>query len=403
MAKARQKPSGKWEIGLRHPDLPGGRKYFTFDSQEEAEKYAQQWNLNKSAGLPIPQELVNPVDSYGSVRLARVLGEWERSGYAAPSQYLTLSTLTREIGGVKLSEANYKWLQGYIQWLKVDKQLTPQTIKQRIQGLGRAFDEYLRNHHGLVMQNPTRLLPKGYATYSDVDAKLVKMSGGEVKENVSRDRRLHPGEDEKIVKVLSGYERPDRVRGLQLKGGTALRTLYWLIVNTGLRLKEAATLKRWQIDFESKVIKAQSSKQWRGKVAYRDVPMTPFVHSVLLEYMETRSMLPGAWFFPFMEEEGVEDYSRVSQRLSFRFRIAFEYMDIVDLKEHDLRHEATCRWLEMRDASGNFLFRMEEVNRIMGWAPGSVMAQRYASFRGSDMAAKLWPSEGASGGFSAAG
>ncbi len=28
MAKARQKPSGKWEIGLRHPDLPGGRKYF---------------------------------------------------------------------------------------------------------------------------------------------------------------------------------------------------------------------------------------------------------------------------------------------------------------------------------------------------------------------------------------
>lgn len=390
MAKARQKPSGKWEIGLRHPDLPGGRKYFTFDTKEEAERYAQHWNLNKQAGMPVPQELLQSDNGYSSVRLARVLGEWEQSGYAAPSQYLTLSTLTKEIGGIKLVEANYKWLQGYIQWLKVEKQLTPQTIRQRIQALGRAIDEYLRNHPAVVMQNPTRLLPKGYAIYNDMDAKLVKAAGGEVKENVARDRRLHPGEEEKIVKVLSGYERPDRPRGLQLKGGTALRTLYYLIVNTGLRLKEAATLKRWQLDFESKVIRAQCSKQWRGKVAYRDVPMTPFVYEVLSEYMETRPMLPNAWFFPFMEEEGVEDYRRVSQRLSFRFKIAFEYMDIYDLHEHDLRHEATCRWLEMQDANGNFLFRLEEVNRIMGWAPGSVMAQRYASFRGTDMAAKLW-------------
>lgn len=397
MAKARQKPSGKWEIGLRHPDLPGGRKYFTFDSQEEAEAYARSWNLNKAAGMAVPQELLEANSSYANVRLSRVFGEWGESGFAAPTQHLTLSTLTREVGGVKLSEANYKWLQGYIQWLKVEKQLTPQTIRQRIQAVGRAIDEYLRNHPGFVMQNPTRLLPKGYATYNDMDAKLVKVAGGVVKENIARDRRLHPGEEEKIVKVLSGYERPDRPRGLQLKGGTALRTLYWLIVNTGLRLKEAATLKRWQLDFHSKVIKAQSSKQWRGKVAYRDVPMTPFVYEVLMEYMETRATLPGAWFFPFMEEDGIEDYRKVSQRLSFRFKIAFEYMDINDLKEHDLRHEATCRWLEMKDASGNFLFRLEEVNRIMGWAPGSVMAQRYASFRGTDMAAKLWPSLGGPG------
>lgn len=397
MAKARQKPSGKWEIGLRHPDLPNGRKYFTFDSQEEAEAYARTWNLNKAAGLQIPQELTETDSGYTNIRLARVFGEWEQSGYAAPSQHLTLSTVTREVGGIRLVDASYRWLQGYIQWLKVEKQLTPQTIRQRVQAIGRSIDEYLRNHPGLAIQNPAKLLPKGYSIYSDMDAKLVKAAGGEVKQNVARDRRLHPGEEEKIVKVLSGYERPDRPRGLQLKGGTALRTLYWLIVNTGLRLKEAATLKRWQIDFDSKVIKAQNSKQWRGRVAHRDVPMTPFVHEVLTEYMETRAMLPGAWFFPFMEEDGVEDYSRVSQRLSFRFRIAFEYMDIVDLKEHDLRHEATCRWLEMKDASGNFLFRLEEVNRIMGWAPGSVMAQRYASFRGTDMAAKLWPTAGGPG------
>ena len=86
-----------------------------------------------------------------------------------------------------------------------------------------------------------------------------------------------------------------------------------------------------------------------------------------------------------------EYLSSFHQRLSFRFRIAFEYMDIVGLHEHDLRHEATCRWLELKDADGRDLFRLEELNKIMGWKPGSVMAQRYASFRGVDLAQRLWP------------
>ncbi len=37
------------------------------------------------------------------------------------------------------------------------------------------------------------------------------------------------------------------------------------------------------------------------------------------------------------------------------------------------------------------MFRLEELNKIMGWKPGSVMAQRYASFRGVDLAQRLWP------------
>ncbi|WP_313569424.1 tyrosine-type recombinase/integrase [Comamonas terrigena] len=394
MAKPRQKASGKWEIGLRHPSLPQGRKYFTFDTEEEAVAYSQQWKLMKHAGLPPPRELLEPDNGYGSTRLSRVLGEWEQSGYAAPSQILTISTVNKEVGTIKLMEASYKWLQGYIQWLKVEKQLTPQSIRHRVQCLGRAIDEYLRNHPALVMQNPTRLLPKGYSAYSDTDTKLATANGGEAKVNVQRDRRLCAGEEEKILQVLSGYERPDRPRGLQLQGGNALLTLFCLILGTGLRLKEAATLKRSQIDMDAKIIRAQSSKQWRGKVAFRDVPMSPAVHRALDAYLSTRSVLPAAWLFPFMEEEGVKGYRTVSSRLSGRFRIAFEYMEIMDLHEHDLRHEATCRWLEMRDAGGNFLFRLEEVNRIMGWSPGSAMAHRYASFRAEDMAAKLWQAGG---------
>ncbi|WP_313074977.1 tyrosine-type recombinase/integrase [Melaminivora sp.] len=390
MAKPRQKPSGKWEIALRHPALPGGRKYFSFDSEQEAVEYAQQWKLMKGAGLQPPVALTQPPGPASSVRLVRVLGEWSESGFAAPTQIGTLKKLSQEVGSVKLAEADYTWLTGYLRQLKVDKNLSPTSIKQRIQALGRAIDEYLRHHPGLQLASPVRLLPRGYSRYSDAEAKLVVAKGQQPKVNVERDRRLQPDEEEKIVRVLSGYERPDRPRGLQLKGGNALLTLYLLLVNSGLRLKEAYTLRRHQVDMDRKVMRVQCSKQWRGAVSWRDVPMRPEVHAALADYLATRPMLPQAWLFPFMEEEGVKGEKTVSQRLSFRFRLAFEYMGIEGLHAHDLRHEATCRWLELKDARGLWLFRLEELNKIMGWKPGSVMAQRYASFRAEDLTARLW-------------
>lgn len=393
MAKPRQKPSGKWEIALRHPALPHGRKYFLFDSEGEAIKYAEQWKLMKDADIPPPMELLQPSHQPRDVRLAHVLGLWSDSGFAAPSQILTLKTVTRELGPLKFSELTYKRLADYVRELKVQKNLSPCSIKHRVQAIGRAVDEYLRHHPSIETGNPVKLLPKGYSVYTDLDAKLVTAKGGKVKSTQVRDRRLLPGEHEKIVKVLSGYERPDRARGLQLKGGNALLTLYLVIVNSGLRLKEAYTLRRNQVDMEGKLIRVQNSKLWRGKVSFRDVPMRPEVYHALESYLRTRPMLPGAWLFPFMEEEGVKGLVTVSSRLSFRFRIAFEYMDIEGLHEHDLRHEATCRWLELKDADGRDLFRLEELNKIMGWAPGSLMAQRYASFRGVDLAQRLWAAQ----------
>lgn len=396
MAKPRLKPSGKWEIGLRHPSLPNGRKYFTFDTEGDAIAYGQQWKLMKHADIPPPAELTTPTSPGEGVRLSRILGEWSDSGFAAPTQILTLKTLTREVGAVRFSEANYKWLTGYLRSLKVEKNLSPTSIKHRIQALSRAIDEYLRHNLDVKISNPVKLLPKGYSTYSDVDAQMVKAKGGKVKVSEVRDRRLLPGEHEKILAVLSGYERPDRARGLELKGGDALLTLYLLILNTGLRLREAYTLTRGQIDMESKVIRVKETKQWRGKISFRDVPMRPEVHQALSSYFASRlSFEHSTLLFPFLEEEGVEKgkkgLTRASSRLSFRFRIAFEYMDIVGLHEHDLRHEATCRWLELKDADGRDMFRLEELNKIMGWKPGSVMAQRYASFRGVDLAQRLWP------------
>ncbi len=393
MAKARQKDSGRWEIALRHPLLPGGRRYFTFGTQAEANAYAEQWRVMKQAGIDPPAELLRPVAAHDPP-LGAVLRAWANGGLAAPSQQITIGTLVAEVGAVRLSGATYAWLTGYVQSLKArERNLAPNSIRHRIQALGRAIDEYLRHHPQLVVQNPVRLLPKGYSAYSDLDARLARAAGGAPRRDEVRDRRLLPGEEERIVAALSGHQRPDRERALLLPGGNALLTLFWLILGTGLRLREAYRLTRGQVDLGAKVIRVQSSKQWRGRVVFRDVPMRPEVHAALVEYLATRSMLPAAPLFPFTTEQSGLTEKQVTQRLSDRFRIAFAYAGCDGLREHDLRHEATCRWLELRDAAGGWMFRGEEINRIMGWAPGSAMAQRYASFRAEDLARRMWVTE----------
>lgn len=390
-ARARQKPSGKWEIGLRHPSLPGGRKYFTFDTEAEANAYGEQWHLMKLASIAPPAELLKAAPS-ASKTLGYIVRQWANSGLAAPSQQSSLSSLVMEVGEVKLSDVTYAWLAGYVQTLKVKNNLGPSAIRFRIQGLGRAIDEYLRHNPDVVMTNPVRLLPRGYSSYSDVDRRLAEANGGRVKVDVERDRRLHDGEEERIIAALSGHDVDGRRNLLWLKGGDAMLTLYLVIVNSGLRLLEAYTLKRHQVDMTAKVIRAKCSKLRRGTVRFRDVPMRMEVYQALLAYLSSRSLKPEDNLFPFLDEDPGLTCKRVTTRLSLRFARLFEYAGMPDLHEHDLRHEATCRWLELRDGNGQWMFRLEELNRIMGWSSGSKMAQRYASFRGSDLAQRLWSS-----------
>lgn len=389
MARARQKPSGVWEIGLRHPKLPGGRRYFTFPTESEANSYAEQWRLMKLAGVDPPAELLQPA-SMPSMLLGPIIRAWASSGKAAPSQQSALGSLFTEVGSTRLVDADYAWLSAYVQRLKTVNNLAPNSIRHRIQALGRAIDEYLRLNPKVSFVNPVKLLPRGYSTYTEVDAKLAKAAGKEARHDVERDRRLHDGEEARIVAALSGVQRKDKPRGMPVYDG-ALLTMFLLIVNSGLRLREAYLLRRGWVDLEARVMRVQCSKQWRGRVVFREVPIVPAAHAALTRYLATRpAMLPAAYLFPFMEEEADITLKKVTQRLSDRYRHAFEYAGCADLHEHDLRHEATCRWLELRGRDGNWLFRLEEVNRIMGWSNNSTMAQRYASFRGADFAARVW-------------
>lgn len=381
MASIRQLKSGKWEVTIRHPQLPRGRKFFTFGTEEAARTYGEQWDLLVKAGLPIPQQLlVQTRAETGS--LALVLRARANAPETAASEQATLGLLMKEVGQVKLDAVTYTWAENWITQLKTRSNLAPSSIRKRVGALSRAIDGYLRMVPDAVLANPLHLLPKRYSIYTERDAALVRAAGREPKTDIERDRRLESGEEVRILAALRGEKRADKQRGLE--PSEAMCVLFLVLVYGGLRLKEAYTLRVDQVDLAAKVLRVRKSKLWHGKVAFKDVPIQPALYGPLKGYLHGRTGL----LFPFWD--GTEPERKVTNRLSQAFARAFAYAQCEGLTEHDLRHEATCRWLELRDKSGNWMFRPEEINRIMGWAPNSKMAQRYASFRGESLAARLW-------------
>lgn len=374
MSSVRQLRTGKWEATLRHPELPKGRKYFTFDTEVDARNYARQWDLLVKAGKPPPAVLMEKPKNEAT--LGVVLRAKANADETAPSDQDTIRLLIAEVGTVKFSAVTYAWAENWVRDLKVKQNLAPSSIRKRVGTLSRAIDSYLRRMPDIALSNPLSLLPKRYSTYSDRDVVLGAMP----KTDASRERRLLPGEEERIAAAMRGEKRPDRERALS--ADPALLALFQTLLLTGLRLKEAYTLRVEQIDFDTKVIRARKSKLWGGKVAYKDVPIQPGLFPILKAQATTGLV------FPFWD--GIEPERKATNRLSAAFARAFAYAQCEGLTEHDLRHEATCRWFELKGKDGHWMFRSEEIHRIMGWSANSKMALRYASFRGEALAQRLW-------------
>jgi integrase len=379
MASVRRTPAGAWELTIRHRLLPRPR-YFTFDTQTQAEDYGRQVDEVLRRGV-VPEGL-RPLAA-SPVGLSSVLRAWLATGRPAATDQPVLELLIEEQGKVALVDVTITWAEDWVQALKVGRNLAPGTIRKRVGSLRRALDWHLRQHPALQWSNPLRLLAGDYSAYSPEDGRQVAAAGGDIRRDVQRDRRLQPGELERIEAALAGVKRPERERGL--KSDLAFTLLFRLVLHTGVRLREAYRLRCDDVDLKRRVLTVQSSKQRHGREKIRHVPIRRELHADLASWVPGRAgLLLPCW------DGDADSMDAVTGRLSARFASLFAYAECVGLTEHDLRHEATCRWLEERDAAGGWLFRAEEIPRLMGWAPGSRMLERYASFRAEDLAGRLW-------------
>lgn len=391
MASVRQTPGGKWELTIKHKLLPR-RIYLTFDSEQVAVAYGQQVKSLLNAGI-VPAGLVNEGDgrSRERVLLANVLREWLNTGQPAASDQSVLALLVDEIGDLPVESLTYAWCEAWVDSMKLEKNYAPGTIRKRVASLSRAVDWFMKARPNIPLSNPLRMLPRGAATYNAHDARRLAVVGKEARGDTARERRLAPGELERILSALNGEKRPDRERPMRPPHARELRTLFLLILHTGVRLREAYTLTVGQFDMKRRVIRVQSSKQWHGRLKFREVLMVPELHAEMTSHLSTLEADANVLVFPWWDgDRDLKSMARVSTRLSNQFTRVFEYAQCPGLTEHDLRHEATCRWYEMRRPDGAWVLSEREIDTLMGWSPGSNMASRYASFRADDLAARVW-------------
>ncbi len=353
--------------------------FFTFDTESEARSYGDQLEALLSRGIVPADLLAAPERKTGDLLVIEVIRAYSKSAHVAPSDNEVLDVLVQETPGLRVSGITFAWCDDYVRRLKRTKNLAPGTIRKRVGSLARVLDWHIRQTTAPGAQpqaNALRLLPRGYSSYTPEDV----ASGVAAKRDVVRNRRLSPDEYARIVRVLAGEKRADRERPLAVDPAFAL--LFDLIVDTGVRLFEAYRLRVQSIDFAQGIINVDGSKGHHGMIKPRVVPLKPALRAKLQAWCDGRVGL----VFPFWDGTP-EQKDLASGRLTARFAVLFDYAQVPDFREHDLRHEATCRWVELRGERG-WVFSDIEVCRIMGWTDTRMML-RYASLRGSDLASRL--------------
>ena len=372
------------QLRVTHDLLP--KAFFaTFEGEREARDYGEQLHALLDRGV-VPQELLAATPKGDDPLLIEVIRSYTKAAPITASDDALLGQMLSELVGTRVNGVTHLWVDQYVKNLKLKraKPIAPSTIRKRIGALGRVLDWHWRRvtpQDKLPPANPFRLLPRGFSLYSQGEAKELAKSDRVAKRDQVRNRRLAPGDEDRILAALAGLKRPDRERALV--ADPAFTMLFRLIVATGMRLREAYRLRADQIDLKRRLIHVEGSMGHRGAIKPRLVPMTSELNEMLRPWCEGRVGL----LFPFWN--GAEDdLKKATARLSARFRVLFDYAGVDDMTEHDLRHEATCRWVVMRQPGGGWVFSDVEICRIMGWTSTDMMLT-YASLRGEDLAARL--------------
>jgi len=364
---------GKFQLCVKNKLLPKPF-YHSFNTEIEADNYGKQLRALLAQGI-VPRELLEqvPQAAKASPLLLEMMRAYEKdpNTRVAVTELPTLTLLAKETPGLRMNDITFVWANSLINGYKARK-LAPGTIRKRIGALARIVGWYHRKTalDGQVPQvNVLSLLPRGYSQYGDGS-----------KRDVHRDVRMSPADREAVLSTLRGEKRPDRER--PWGDDPAFELLFSLIVDTGLRLREAYRLRVDQLDVARGVLNVEGSKGHHGAAKPRLVPLKREIRAQLVKWCEGKSGL----MLPFWNGTP-EDLVKCTARLSARFTSLFDYAMVPNFTEHDLRHEACCRWVLLKGKKG-WLFNETEICKIMGWTDTKMML-RYASLRGEDLADRL--------------
>jgi integrase len=368
VATIRQRASGSWEIIIRRKGILPKAHYATADSVADAVTYAKRIEGQLDQGiLPVELQDIPPPSAETVLDWARM---YLQQVHISEMDTGLLNAMFDTLKNWPVSKINIQWAQSWVSDMKQRDKLAPSSIRHKVGAVARLLDWCVRNEWLIV--NPLRSLPKKYATYTPGD--------GDKREDIERDRRLQPGEEERILWVLAGNFPPDRQRGINMADRLAITLLFTLAIETAMRLREMYTLTVLQVDLAKKTVFLDKTKNGDK----RQVPLSSVALSALTAWLAANDQLKDGdqLIFPWWDGKP-ESLKRTTAQLSRNWSTISDLAGCADLRFHDLRHEAVCRLYE-RTTLGDVL-----IARITGHKDLRNL-KRYSSLRGSDLAEMLW-------------
>lgn len=393
MATKRIKPSGKWEFFVKHKLLEKTWSH-TFVTEAEGDTYCAQLEAYLKAGK-VPPELSNQRDGREIVFISQAIKRYIIEGHVNEDDVGQLARLVARIGGVKVVDADYKWVKEWVTSMKQADHMSPSTIKKYVGVLRRCFDWCRGEGVVALVVNPLHMLPKKYAHYTKADVDHLRPLGKVARIDIHRDRRLEPGEEENVRAVFAGRKVEGKQRVLALHHQPALDTLFELALESAMRLSEMYTLTRSQVDLSRATIFLEKTKNGDK----RAVPLTTVAVARLQRYIaQVESDDAGMGDFKFSNDQlfpwwdgklardGTPDklnMRKTTAKLSAQFARIFAAAGCPDFKFHDLRHEATSRlFVKTR-------LLAIEIAKITGHKNMQSL-MRYLNLRPSELASRLW-------------
>lgn len=370
MASKPRKKGTRWEVVFKRAGLLDKPLYLFWDTEEDALEGSKRVEALLAKGI-VPHEEV----STGVVMtLSALFDLYERDAHPSQKDREVLRTVRKLCGEVPIMVVTIPWADAWVTEMKRIHKLGPSSIRSKVGAVGRAWDWGQRKNYIEVPNNPFRGMPDGYANYTELDAKFA----GEAKEDIERDRRLEPGEEDRIREVICNGILPRKQRPFHIPHKEDLERDFTLALETAMRLRERYTLEVSQVKLHQRTIYLDKTKNGDS----RNVPLSSVAVAVLKEQIEgkksTDRVFP--WWNGDISEKGLK---LASNFLSKLYAQVFETAGCGDLTEHDLRHEGTSRFFEKTTLAG------EAIMKITGHR-SHTMLMRYLKLRGSDLASQLW-------------
>ena len=385
MATKRNRGSS-WEFVVRRKGILSRPLYLSFPSEEEGDRYVKKLEALLDRGV-VPEELQQRQGEIITVRDAA--REYLAVQMVPSSDKRCLAVVVSRIGSMRLSSLDYEWAEGWVSSMKREHNLSPSTVRHHVGALARCLDWCLRRGLASLVINPLRQLPKRYASYNESDANAVRAVEGEPREDVERDRRLHPGEEPCIRAILAGGTPAARQRAFELHWQGALECIFELALETAMRMREMYTLSADQVSLRQRTVFLEKTKNGDK----RQVPLSSIACAAIRRYENhvrhaERGMamftLDQGLLFPWWNGDLSDNaLAKTTSLLSRQFSRVFDAAGCPDFRFHDLRHEATSRLFERTRLSDI------QISRITGHKDPRVL-RRYSNLRGSDLAAQLW-------------